>query len=584
LRTDGDVVENDRITTQEVDVLIAAAALSRRHRILDLCCGQGRHALELARRGFGHVTGLDQSHFLVELARQRATASALPVTFREGDARESLHDCGEFDRIYLMGNSFGYFDDIAEDHGLLEAARRALVPGGTITLDIVDGSWFRAHFDRRSWEWIDDEHLVCRERELSPEGDRVVTREMVIHNTTGVVADQLYAERLYSRDRICALLDEAGFDRIAFHSNLRAASEQHRDPGLMANRVLLTASVAPTQRAGAARQTAAVMVLLGDPRRPDNVKRNGRFNPEDIDTVVRLQSALAAVEPYTFHYVDDHDDLIERLEYERPRLVFNLCDEGFHNRPEMELHIAALLEMRGLAYTGAPPSCLAVCYDKSAVRGLALALNIPVPSEVRLVDGRAVPDSLDFPLFVKPARGDGSFGIGGWSVAADRQALLTAIDRLKSHHAVRHIVVQEFLGGPEYTVGIIGNVESGLTVLPIIEVDYSVLPFGHRIQCYDSKWDPSVWAGVHCRKAEIGEAETRHMENAAVALFGALGCRDYARFDFRAGADGVIRFLEVNPNSSWCWDGKMANMADIASMGYAGMLKAILDCAWKRTQ
>jgi 2-polyprenyl-3-methyl-5-hydroxy-6-metoxy-1,4-benzoquinol methylase len=92
LRTDGDVVEDDRITAQEVDVLVAAAALSRRHRILDLCCGQGRHALELARRGFDHVTGLDHSSFLVQLARQRASASALPGTFREGDARESLPD------------------------------------------------------------------------------------------------------------------------------------------------------------------------------------------------------------------------------------------------------------------------------------------------------------------------------------------------------------------------------------------------------------------------------------------------------------------------------------------------------------
>jgi D-alanine-D-alanine ligase len=93
-----------------------------------------------------------------------------------------------------------------------------------------------------------------------------------------------------------------------------------------------------------------------------------------------------------------------------------------------------------------------------------------------------------------------------------------------------------------------------------------------------------LWTGVHCRKAEIGQAEARHMESAAMALFGALGCRDYARFDFRAGTDGVIKLLEVNPNSSWCWDGKMANMADIAGMGYPGMLQAILDCAWKRTQ
>jgi D-alanine-D-alanine ligase len=278
--------------------------------------------------------------------------------------------------------------------------------------------------------------------------------------------------------------------------------------------------------------------------------------------------------------------LIQRLEYERPRLVFNLCDEGFHNRPDMELHIPALLEMRGTAYTGAPPSCLAVCHDKSVVRGLALALNVPVPTEIRLLCDQSVTASLDYPLFVKPARADGSFGIGGWSVADNRQSLLAAVDRLKHQHGVSDIVVQEFLSGREYTVGIIGNVESGLTVLPIIEVDYSALPSGPRIQCHDSKWDASSlsWTGIRCRKAEIGEAEARHMENAAVALFGVLGCRDYARFDFRAGTDGVIRLLEVNPNSSWCWDGKMAIMAGIAGMSYPGMLQAILDCAWKRTQ
>jgi D-alanine-D-alanine ligase len=421
---------------------------------------------------------------------------------------------------------------------------------------------------------------------LGPDGDRVITRELIVHNTTGIVDDQLYAERLYSRDRICAVLGEAGFDRIEFHSNLTVVSEQHRDPGLMANRVLLTASVSPAPLAGVVRQRSAIMVLLGDPRRPDRVKRNGRFNAEDIDTVVRLQSALATIEPYVFYYVDDHDELIQRLEYERPRLVFNLCDEGFNNRPDMELHIPALLEMRGTAYTGAPPSCLAVCHDKSVVRGLALALNVPVPTEIRLLCDQSVTASLDYPLFVKPARADGSFGIGSWSVADNRQSLLAAVDRLKHQHGVSDIVVQEFLSGREYTVGIIGNVESGLTVLPIIEVDYSALPCGPHIQCHDSKWDASSssWTGIRCCKAEIGEAEARHMENAAVALFGALGCRDYARFDFRAGTDGVIRLLEVNPNSSWCWDGKMAIMAGIAGMSYPDMLQAILDCAWKRTR
>ena len=60
LETDGDVIENDRNTAEEVGLLIRSVGLERNDRILDLCCGQGRHSLELARRGFPNVTGLDR--------------------------------------------------------------------------------------------------------------------------------------------------------------------------------------------------------------------------------------------------------------------------------------------------------------------------------------------------------------------------------------------------------------------------------------------------------------------------------------------------------------------------------------------
>ena len=107
LMTDGDVVENAAITRSEVDVLIAAAALAPHHRILDLCCGQGRHALELAQRGFAQVCGVDQSAWLLGIARQRAGALGLDVAFLEGDARACVREQPPFDRIYMMGNSFG---------------------------------------------------------------------------------------------------------------------------------------------------------------------------------------------------------------------------------------------------------------------------------------------------------------------------------------------------------------------------------------------------------------------------------------------------------------------------------------------
>ena len=143
---------------------------------------------------------------------------ASTVAFLEGDARCCLQEQAPFDRIYMMGNSFGYFEHVDDDRALLEAIRRALAPGGTLTLDLVDGGWLRSHLVPRSWEWIDAQHLAFRERDITADHDRVVTREIVLHTRDGIIADQYYAQRLYSRDRICALLRRRRFrpDRIPF--------------------------------------------------------------------------------------------------------------------------------------------------------------------------------------------------------------------------------------------------------------------------------------------------------------------------------------------------------------------------------
>jgi D-alanine-D-alanine ligase len=65
-------------------------------------------------------------------------------------------------------------------------------------------------------------------------------------------------------------------------------------------------------------------------------------------------------------------------------------------------------------------------------------------------------------------------------------------------------------------------------------------------------------------------------------LFERLGCRDYARFDFRADAKGEIKLLEVNPNPGWCWDGKLNIMAGFQGMRYSELLAQILQAAVER--
>jgi len=265
LKTDGDVVENDVNTQREVDLLISNAGLEPDDRILDLCCGQGRHSIELARRGFGQVTGVDRSRYLVRLACKRARAESLDIQFHEGDARKFRVRESAFDTCILMGNSFGYFEREEDDAAVLAAVKRALRSKGTLVLDLSDGDWMRENFEQRSWEWIDQDQFVCRERSLSSDQERLVTREVVVHAEKGVIADQFYAERLYSQENIIRLLAGEGFSNIRVHTALEADSARNQDLGMMARRIFLTAS-GPAKTAAAKRgaQFPRITVILGD--------------------------------------------------------------------------------------------------------------------------------------------------------------------------------------------------------------------------------------------------------------------------------------------------------------------------------
>jgi len=589
LETDGDIVENDRNTEQEVDLLVRSAGLQRNDRLLDLCCGQGRHSLELARRGFQCVTGLDRSRYLIRLARKRARQRNLQVSFHEGDARRFRLGDGEFHCVCILGNSFGYFDRPEDDLAVLEAVKRALASGGVLVMDLMDGEWMRSHFEPRSWEWVDQNHFVCRERGLAEDGDRLISREVVVHAERGVIADQFYAERLYSKERMEALMQRAGFGNLRFHSVATPDSPRNQDLGMVEHRLFLTAE-APRRIQGLARRAVPfpeVAVILGDPRLPDPVKRDGRFNEEDAQTVARLQTALAELPEYRFRYLDNHATLMADLTSRRPHFVLNLCDEGFNNDAFLEMHVPALLEMFDIPYSGAGPACLGLCYNKALVRGIAEAIDLPVPAETYFNsdDLAATIPSGVFPALIKPNFGDSSIGITQHAVVHTWEEAIAYLNNLRQQLPCSAILIQEFLTGPEYSIGIIGNPGANCRVLPVLEVDYSRLdPALPRLLTYESKWIPDspYWSQIVYREARLDEDTRRKLTDYANILFERLGCRDYARFDFRADAAGEAKLLEVNPNPGWCWDGKLNLMAEMAGLRYADLLRLILEAAQER--
>lgn len=590
LKTDADVVENDQNTAEEIAQVLSIANIQPTDHILDLCCGQGRHSLALAKRGFPHVVGLDRSRYLIRLARKRALEqSSKLVQFKEGDARNVPFPDNTFDHVIVMGNSFGYFEREEENLAVLNEIYRLLNEGGTLFLDVTDGNWMKNHFSPRSWEWVDQKMLVCRERSFSDNDNRLITREVVIDAHKGIIADQFYAERIYTEIDLKGSLEKVGFTDVTVHSQIQAQSNRATpDLGMMANRILLTAKVEnkPVKIKHSLKKTKLeCSVLMGDPSLPDTVKLNNQFNPEDFQTIQKLKEALETLSDYKFYYLDKHEKLIQNLLNHRPTMTLNLCDEGFQNDPFSELHVPALLEMLKIPYTGAGPACLGICYNKSLVTAWAKEMSIPTPDEIWIDPenfSAALPS--EFPVLIKPAFGDSSIGITKDALIHNASELVSYFDYLRSELPSIPILIQEYLTGREFSVSLIGNGNT-LTSLPILEVDFSGLPEDlPPILGYESKWmiDSPYCTKIRYVKAKLTEEQARELVDHSILLFQRLGCRDYARFDFRMDGEGRLKLLEANPNPGWCWDGKLNLMAEMQGWSYCDLLEMILKTARQR--
>ncbi len=329
-----------------------------------------------------------------------------------------------------------------------------------------------------------------------------------------------------------------------------------------------------------------VTVIMGDPRLPDDVKRDGQFNPEDIDTIGRLKSALAELAEYKFEFMDNHASLMTDMRRGAVPFALNLCDEGFKNDAFMELHIPAMLDALGIPYSGAGPTCLGLCYNKALVRAVAMSLEIPVPLETYFdpSDQSATLPSI-FPALAKPNFGDSSIGITMDAVVKTPEQLVDYLRKLQEEWPGRPVLIQEFLSGIEYSVGVVGNPEQNMQVLPVLEVDFSGLDKNlPQILGYESKWIPDspYWNQIKYKEALLGEEQRQQLVDWSNLLFERLGCRDYARFDWRSDASGQIKLLEVNPNPGWCWDGKLNYMAGFGGLRYSDLLGMILDAAQER--
>jgi len=137
-------------TAEQVKFLVAKLGLDDGARVLDLACGHGLCALELARRGY-RVTGLDLSPRSLQLAREAAESEGLHVEWVQADMRDIPADT-LFDAIASVFTSFGFFREEDENQRVLDGVARALVPGGAFLIDVVNLLGLVRRYRDRGWE------------------------------------------------------------------------------------------------------------------------------------------------------------------------------------------------------------------------------------------------------------------------------------------------------------------------------------------------------------------------------------------------------------------------------------------------
>jgi SAM-dependent methyltransferase len=176
--------------------------------VLDLCCGQGRHSIQLAKRGL-RVTGLDLNPEYLELAKQAAKASKVTIETIAADMRKIPFE-NNFDAIVNMYSSFGYLESEGEDLKVLESAAKALKAGGRLLLDMLNREWAIDNYIQNDWHTGADGTLYVERRDLDLATSRMHVHFIVVDPKGSRRESIGHIIRLYTLTEMTRILEHVG--------------------------------------------------------------------------------------------------------------------------------------------------------------------------------------------------------------------------------------------------------------------------------------------------------------------------------------------------------------------------------------
>ena len=199
----------------EVDGFLRLAGLSPGAAVLDLCCGVGRHSLELARRGFD-VTGVDRTQSFLDQAAARVQAEGLNVEWVCEDMR-LFRRPEAFDAAIWFYTSIGFFQDDAEDMRVMEHVFASLKPGGILGIETRGREDVRRDFQERDWHGRGEE-FILEERSPAQDWSRMDVRWIRIHGAER--GEARFSLRLYSSLELKRMLTHVGFREVEARGDL----------------------------------------------------------------------------------------------------------------------------------------------------------------------------------------------------------------------------------------------------------------------------------------------------------------------------------------------------------------------------
>lgn len=313
-----------------------------------------------------------------------------------------------------------------------------------------------------------------------------------------------------------------------------------------------------------------VLVLYNEPVLPED-------HPDHISEVEVLDNVEAVARVLTAADYDvsqlgitsNPQELIDGIRTHQPDAVVNLF-EGTADNNASELYAAGILEWLDVPYTGCPFPSLVLARSKHLAKRLFQAEGLPT-APFFVADGPVAVCPLRFPVIVKPAQQDASVGVTQNSVVTDLDGLNRQVRYLVEQFG-QPALVEEFIRGREVTFALVEMPD--LRFLPATEAIFpDAGPDYWPILTYDAKWTRGSsefeTTDYHFKANLPAELEAR-LEDCCRRAFRVLGCRDYARVDFRLRAgDDEPFLLEVNPNPDFAPDRALSNNLWAAGLNHA---------------